>query len=94
MTIVWSPRAVAHLAALRAHIARQNPSAAANIGAALLKSVDGLARFPQAGRAGRIAGTREWVVPGTPSVMAYRAAAERLEILAVFHGRQAWPEHL
>ena len=40
---------------------------------------------------GRVAGTRELVVPGTPYVIPYRLRTDRLEIIAIFHGRQKWP---
>lgn len=94
MTIVWSPRAVAHLAALRAYIARDNPSAAGRIAAALLASVERLAEHPGLGRPGRVTSTRELVVPDTPYVVAYRPRSQRIEVIAVFHGRQKWPKRL
>jgi len=94
VTIVWSPRAVRHLTDLRAYIARDNPDAAARVAATLLTSVDRLAGMPGLGRPGRVSGTRELVVPGTPYVIQYRLRGERLEIIAVFHGRQRWPTRL
>lgn len=92
MTIVWSARAVRHLARLRAVIARDRPSAAEQVAAGILASVDLLARHPGLGRAGRVPGTRELVVQGTPYVVPYRVRNDRLEIIAIFHGRQRWPE--
>ena len=94
MTIVWSARAVRHLARLRAVIARDRPVAAENVGASVLASVGRLALHPGLGRAGRVPGTRELVVKGTPYVVPYRVRNERLEIIAVFHGRQRWPQKL
>lgn len=94
MIIVWSPRAIEHVAHLRSHIARENPKAANRIAGALLDAVERLPELPNLGRPGRIAGTRELVVPGTPYVIPYRLRADRLEVIAIFHGRQKWPEHL
>jgi toxin ParE1/3/4 len=34
------------------------------------------------------------VVQGTPYVVPYRVRNERLEIIAIFHGRQRWPQKL
>jgi toxin ParE1/3/4 len=94
VTVVWSPRAIGHLAALRDYIARENPGAAARTATTLLAAVDRLAELPNLGRPGRVSGTRELVVPGTRYVIPYRVRGERLEIIAVFHGRQRWPRRL
>ena len=94
MTIVWSPRAIEHLAHLREYIARDNPNAADRIASALLEAVDRLAQLPNLGRPGRVAGTRELVVSGTPYIIAYRLRGDRLEVVAVFHARQKWPKQL
>ena len=94
MTIVWSPRAIEHLAHLREYIARDDPNAANRIATALLRAVERLAKLPNLGRTGRVAGTRELVGSGTPYVIPYRQRGDRLEIVAVFHARQKWPKLL
>jgi toxin ParE1/3/4 len=94
VTIVWSPRAIEHLTHLRTYIARDNPTAANRIGGTLLAAVERLAKLPNLGRPGRVAGTRELVVPGTPYVIPYRLRSDRLEVVAVFHARQKWPKRL
>ena len=50
--VVWSPRAIAHLADLRDYLARDNPQAAGRIGTALLAAVERLADLPNLGRPG------------------------------------------
>lgn len=92
VTVVWSPRAIGHLADLRAYITRENPDAARRVAMTLLAAVERLAEWPNLGRPGRMAGTRELVVPGTRYVIPYRLRGNRLEIIAVFHGRQRWPK--
>ncbi len=94
MIIVWSPRAIEHLAYLRSYIARDNPKAANQIATTLLDAVERLAELPNLGRPGRVAGTRELVVPGTRYMIPYRLRGDRLEVIAVFHGRQKWPKSL
>lgn len=94
MTVVWSPQAVEHLTHLRSYIARDNPKAANRVATALLNAVELLAELPNLGRPGRVAGTREMVVPGTPYVIPYRIRGDRLEVIAVFQGRQKWPKLL
>ena len=94
MTVVWSPRAIEHLVELRAFIARDNPAAAGQIATAILTAIERLPGVPHLGRPGRVAGTRELIVDGTPYVIPYRLRSDRIEIIAVFHGRQKWPKFL
>lgn len=94
MRIVWSEPAIRDLSAVRAYIARDRPGAAAAQVALVLGAAAALAQFPQAGRPGRRAGTRELVVPRTPFVVPYRVRGETIEILRVLHGRQRWPDGL
>jgi toxin ParE1/3/4 len=94
MIVVWSPRAIDHLAQLREHIGRDDAGAAARVAASILLSVERLLRQPGMGHPGRVAGTRELVVVGTPYLIPYRVRGGRLELLAVFHGRQKWPARM
>lgn len=75
MRIVWRRQARDDLLALRAYIARDNPRAAARIGRAILIAVDRLVLLPRLGRPGRVADTRELVVPRTPSGQSFAASA-------------------
>ena len=94
MNAVWSPRAVRHLIALRQYIAKDSEQSAALVSQRILRAVELLRTQPGMGRAGRVAGTRELVVPNTPYIIPYRVRLGRLELLAVFHGRQRWPGKL
>ena len=82
------------LTALRDHIAEHSPKSAQRIAGQILDSVDLLASHPHMGRPGRVIGTRELVVPDTPYIIPYRVKGERLDLVAVFHGRQKWPKTL
>jgi toxin ParE1/3/4 len=94
MRIVWTEPAVHDLAAARAYIARDNPPVADRQVERVLAAVAGLLQFPEIGRPGRRAGTRELVVSRTPYVVAYRLRADAIEVLRVMHGRQRWPDAL
>ena len=94
MTVVWCRRAVRHLIHLRQHIAQDSPTAAASVAQRILDCVDLLSEHPAIGRPGRVAGTRELVVPQTPYVIPYRVRGATLAIIAVFHQRQRWPDSL
>jgi len=92
MRIVWRRQARDDLLALRAYIARDNPRAAARIGRAILIAVDRLVLLPRLGRPGRVADTRELVVPRTPYVVPYRIKGDEVQILRVYHGARRWPD--
>lgn len=61
----------------------------------LVEAVANLADNPQLGRRGRVAGTRELVVPQTPFLLIYRYMVEPapggIEVVAVVHHAQQWP---
>jgi len=94
MKVVWSRRAVQHLIHLREYIARDSGQNAALAAQRILKAIDLLRNHPEMGRPGRLVGTRELVVPGSPYVIPYRVRRDRLELIDVFHGRQKWPTKL
>lgn len=94
MKIIWSRRAIGHLTALRKYIQKDSEQNVALVAQRILRSVDLLQTQPDMGRLGRIVGTRELVVPDTPYVIPYRFRNNRIELIAVFHGRQKWPANL
>ncbi len=94
MRIVWSRRAIRHLEYVREFIAKDNPSAASHIASLIVETVELLSAQPNMGRPGRHPGTRELVIPQTPYIVPYRVRGERIELIAVFHGRQRWPNLL
>ena len=50
--------------------------------------------FPGMGRAGRLSGTQEYVVPDTPYILAYRIDDEILRVVRIMHGAQLWPRSM
>jgi toxin ParE1/3/4 len=94
MKIVWSRRAIRHLVSLRNSIAKDSEQNAALVAERIVAAVELLQTQPEMGRPGRVLGTRELIVPNTPFIIPYRVKANRLELIAVFHGRRRWPETL
>jgi toxin ParE1/3/4 len=94
LRIRWLKRALANLEAEAKFISRENPSTASGVVALIVRSVERLADFPALGRPGRVEGTRELVVPGTPYIVPYRVRADSVQILRVFHGARKWPPKL
>jgi addiction module RelE/StbE family toxin len=92
MEVVWTARALHDLAALRAYIARDRPVAAERQVERVIAAAARLVDFPESGRPGRRAGTRELVVGRTPYLVPYRIRDDLIEVLRVLHGRQRWPD--
>lgn len=91
MRIEWLPAAKQNLESQITYIAEHDPRAAIKVGDAIETAVARLADNPQIARAGRVQGTRELVVTGTPFVAVYRIDGSRVAILRVLHGAQRWP---
>ncbi|MBS7546438.1 type II toxin-antitoxin system RelE/ParE family toxin [Ancylobacter oerskovii] len=90
MKLVWSAWALSDRDGIFSHIEADNPSAAVSVDERIASAARRLRDFPESGRPGRIDGTRERVIPGTP----YVATETRVRILRVLHGAQRWPETL
>jgi toxin ParE1/3/4 len=91
MRVRWTSPALSDLEAIEDFVAEDDPAAAVRLARRIHERTDRLSVTPRAGRRGRVAGTRELVVGGTPYVVAYRIAAD-IEVLAVVHGAREWPE--
>lgn len=92
MKVVWTRLALSDLNSAYDYIAVENPSAAARVVEKIEKALTALSRHPEIGRPGRVEGSRELVVSGTPFIAPYRVKAKRIEILAFIHGSRRWPE--
>ena len=85
MEVRWVRRALANLDELAEYIARDDLEAAVGVVELITLGVEQLASFPGLGRSGRVAGTRELVIAGTPYVVPYRIRDARVEVLRVIH---------
>lgn len=74
------------------HISDDNPSAAARTVQRIHQAIRRIAKMPYAGRIGRVHGTREIAVSGTPYMVAYSIVENQVHVLAILHGAQQWPE--
>jgi toxin ParE1/3/4 len=91
MNVRWSPEAAADFEGIVEYIRQQNASAADRVAHSLYDSVASLESFPNRGRPGRIADTRELVLAPLPFIVVYRVKRDELEIVRVLHGAQRWP---
>jgi plasmid stabilization system protein ParE len=91
--LVWSPRAVADLEAVRDRIAYDSELYAGLMISRLVAAPDRLLRFPELGRVVPEFGQatlREFIV--RPYRLVYRLRGEVVEIVTVFHGARMFPD--
>ena len=94
MRFEWSRLALADREAIFDHIEAENCRAAVVVDERIRTRIEGLREFPESGRPGRVEGTRELVITGTPYIAAYIVAADYIRVLRILHGAQLWPEDL
>jgi toxin ParE1/3/4 len=92
MTLHWTRLALEDLDHAYQYIVKQNPAAACRVIERIEAGLRALSNHPHIGRAGRVAGTLELVVAGTPFVIPYRIKQQRIELLAVIHAAHRWPD--
>jgi len=72
------------------HIASDNPGAAVRMDTLFAGAAETLAAFPEKGRPGKIAGTRE-LIPHKSYRLVYEIADDIVWILALVHTARRWP---
>jgi toxin ParE1/3/4 len=92
MEVRWSPEAADDLERIVRRIHDDNPQAARELASTLYDGCASLTSFPNRGRTGRLAGTRELLFPAYPSYIAvYRVTVEAVEIARIWHVAQERP---
>lgn len=86
MNISYARAALNDIEAITDYIAQDNPTAADGVKDRIFREIDQLAGHLGAGRAGRVGGTRELVIP--PYIVAYQVKGDVIEIIAVLDGRR------
>jgi addiction module RelE/StbE family toxin len=92
MRVVWTRAALEGLETITDYVAQHNLAAALRLVDDIPERTNALlADNPMVGRVGRVAGTRELVLSGTPYIVAYQVS-DQVDVLAVMHGARQWPE--
>jgi len=92
--MAWTKLALQDLHHIWEYVAAENPTAATGIMEMIDKATRSLLSYPNLGHSGRIKGTKELMVAGTPYVIPYRLKRGTIEILAVIHSSRRFSETL
>ena len=87
MKVDWTYPALRDIASHAAYLGQFNGPASRELAATLFAAGESLSVMPNRGRPGRVSGTRE-LLAVWPYVIVYEVAADSVDILRVWHGRQ------
>ena len=90
MKLIWSDQARQEWARQYRFYVARNPDAAWRLRQLMMSGAQRLRDHPKLGRPGRVEGSRELVMSGTPFLLVYDENPARVEILHVYDGRQDW----
>ena len=92
MRIRWTQPAVNDLTGICDYLDERGSAAISRrVALMIYRSATSLQKFPNRGRPGRQAGTRELILTSLPYVIVYRIREDAVQILRILHGAQAWP---
>jgi len=90
MRIRWSPAAADDLDQIGKYLKEHHPSFARSTLLRLYSAARSLTKFPQRGRLGQLAGTRELVMSPLPYIIVYKREKEIVYIVRLIHGAEDW----
>jgi toxin ParE1/3/4 len=93
MRIRWTRKELGNLDAAVKYIAADSPGNAREVAQKILDSILLLSGQPGMVRPGRIAGTRELMIPGLPCIVPYAEYNGEIGILRIVHTSMKWPDH-
>ncbi|MEW6426921.1 MAG: type II toxin-antitoxin system RelE/ParE family toxin [Thermodesulfobacteriota bacterium] len=90
-TVEWTGPALRDLQNAGEYIAQHDPAAATRMAERIREAVEYLPEQPNLGRPGRVGGTRELVVSGSPFIVIYWSRGGVIQILRLLHHARRWP---
>jgi len=90
--IRWTAVAADDLKSVHEYLSERAPTQADGMVDRILAGIDVLEQYPNLGRQGRLEGTRELVITGTPFIVIYRLRESQLEVLGILHAARKWPD--
>ena len=89
--IKWLRRAEKNLVSIHAYINLENTDAAKATIDKIRIGINKLKEYPFMGRVGRVAGTRELVIGGTPYIVIYQVKEDTIVVLRILHSAKKFP---
>ena len=91
MRLEWTLKAFDDLVEAGDYITLDNPEATQRMAERAREAIEYLEDHPNIGRPGRLSGTRELVISGTPFVVIYWVRGAAVQVLRVLHHARKWP---
>lgn len=91
MRLEWTLPAFEDIQEAGRYIALDDPRAAKRMVERVREAVEYLVDQPNIGRPGRVQGTRELVISGTPFIAVYWVRGDIVQILRLLHHARQWP---
>lgn len=91
MRLEWTQPAFKDVQEAGRYIALDDPHAAKRMAERVREAVEYLVDQPNIGRPGRMQGTRELVISGTPFIAVYWVRGDVVQILRLLHHARQWP---
>lgn len=94
MRVRWLRQALRDLDEIETYISEDSPAVAVDVIVKIIKAVLLLREQQGIGRAGRVPGTKELIIPNLPYIIPYRVKDEAVQVLRVYHVSRKWPNRL
>ncbi len=95
MKVRWTRQSLKDLKCLHEYIAEENLEAAGEMVARIHEAAtEHLTLHPRMGKEGRVSGTRELILAGTPYIIVYVLKGSEIQIVTVLHSSRRWPDQV
>ena len=91
MELRWTEEAAGDLERITDYLFEHTPERAEGLVRALYEAPATLLTFPNRGRSGKKASTRELVMTPLPYIVVYTVRGEVVYVVRILHGAQRWP---
>lgn len=91
--VVWTLEAADDREQIFDYVAERSPAAAVALDDGFIEAIERLEQFPNLGKSGRVAGTRELIVHENYTVVyEWSKQIDQVLIVALVHQRMRWPQ--